>query len=124
MNVLNREIILRGYQHNGNGYSEFGIWEVNPPLKNSDYKAVVMWTGLYDKNKVKIFEGDVLEMKRKEVSGNIHHFVVYWDKMKSGFYLSRVRAYPPSEDYLRGEHINAKNKTVIGNIYQNPELLK
>lgn len=81
-------------------------------------------TGVPDKKGRLIYEGDIVEMKRKEVSGDIHRFVVAWDTNKAGFYLIRVHMWVGlAESYAGGEHINGKNKTVIGNIYENANLL-
>lgn len=67
----------------------------------------------------KIFEGDIVSVKRKQVNGSLHKFVVEWDNMKAGFYLTPIHRYPKDqESYLRNEFINAKNKSVIGNIHE------
>jgi len=87
--------------------------------------TMCQYTGLKDKNGKEIYEGDVVELKRSQPNGDIHRFVVEWDAMKAGFYLTLVHMYPKDqESSLRNEFINAKNKTVIGNIYEHPELVK
>lgn len=102
-----------------------GGWDLNGDMEISGTTGVLMqYTGLHDKNGKEIYEGDVVELKRKQVNGDIHRFVVEWDEMKAGFCLTLVHMYPKRQDsYIRNEFINAKNKTVIGNIYENPELL-
>ena len=57
----------------------------------------------------------------------INRAVVFWDSMKAGFFITPTHCYKwklENPSYIRAEFINAKNKTVIGNIYENPELLE
>lgn len=74
-----------------------------------DYKTIGQFTGLTDKNGVKIFEGDIVEYEGKRYSINyLPHY-------------ARFSAVKPNTvfcvfAYQRGE--------VIGNIYDNPELIK
>ena len=87
--------------------------------------VIIQYTGLKDKNGKEIYEGDIVGFKRKEILHTLHHSVVEWDDMKAGFFLTRVHMFPKKQDSsIRNEFINAKNKEVIGNIYENPELLK
>lgn len=73
-----------------------------------DYKTIGQYTGLTDKNGVKIFEGDIVEYEGKRYSINyLPHY-------------ARFSAVKPNTvfcvfAYQRGE--------VIGNIYDNPELI-
>lgn len=74
---------------------------------------IMLSTGLFDRNKVEIYEGDILEFDKKEWGGDDDNIsVVTWDK-EGG----------------RWETISGLNrecnewKTVIGNIYENPELV-
>lgn len=73
-----------------------------------DYKTIGQFTGLTDKNGVKIFEGDIVEYEGKRYSINyLPHY-------------ARFSAVKPNTvfcvfAYQRGE--------VIGNIYDNPELI-
>ena len=86
---------------------------------------LMQYTGLKDKNGKEIYEGDIVQFK-----GNYkdkRKLVVFWDSMKSGFFITPIHCYKyrvKEKTYLRAEFINAKNKEIIGNIYENPELLE
>ena len=92
----------------GPGVGE-GICEAHPKF---DWKAdtvLMQYTGLKDKNGSEIFEGDVVDID------GCKNRVVEWDEDWCGFYLSRELnpvGYFLSEEY-----------EIIGNIYENPELL-
>jgi len=78
-----------------------------------DYNAEIMqFTGLHDKNGKEIYEGDVIEgtWNDKKVKG-----VVVFDEGMFGI-----------EDVIGGDaySLNRLNAEVIGNIYENPELLE
>ncbi len=84
-------------------------------------KTVCQYTGLTDKNGKKIFEGDIVKTSKFGVDdGNGHNFSgfdlfsVKWDN--GGFALfNRRRRFNLRED--------EKAYEVIGNIFDNPELL-
>ena len=71
---------------------------------------VEQYTGLKDKNGKEIYEGDIL--KRKEDGGFDIVGVVEWSEKAARFWVNKYY-YP-----------NGKKWEVIGNIHENPELLK
>lgn len=85
-------------------------------------ETVGQYTGLTDKNGVKIFEGDIVICK-KEICGNFIDSCVEigFVEMKHGaFGLHRKQGYyRPFKDWLEDYEYE-----VIGNIHDNPELLK
>ena len=148
-----REILFRGKRtDNGTwtcGYL-FCIWERKylcwgttnnvPNMKEVLPETVCQFTGLYDKNGRKIFEGDILQCNNnpidlvKVVYGNFgvidvetetavdnvigwHYEVIPTDK------LSKVEPFclpmPITEFY-----INRCTMVVIGNVFEDPELLE
>lgn len=76
-------------------------------------KTVGQYTGLTDKNGKKIFEGDIVLYTRDEEVGQISYheseamFVAEFDTWFTDF-----------------DHLYGKDLEVIGNIHDNPELLK
>lgn len=88
----------------------------------SEYYDVEFCTGLKDKNGKLIYEGDIV----KTDSGSIYY--IQWDKKTSSF-----REEDPNLSdmvYNAGHHLSlwadtcCKCYTIIGNIHENPELIK
>lgn len=98
----------------------------------SDKDDLMQWTGLTDKNGVKIFEGDVVEVFT-DGSGR-KGYVVFEDgtfclasltQYKDRPYTEMVRMWSDgTHDWYSLEQIEQDNFEVIGNIYENPELLE
>ena len=82
---------------------------------------IMQSTGLKDKNDVEIFEGDVIGSQNKDRSNWYvsHHRIVWHD---TGFFGKQIcsRSFIGLEHWTRGEN----GYVVIGNIYENPELLE
>lgn len=77
-------------------------------------KWLMQYTGLHDKNEKEIYEGDI-------VGDNKIKWIVKWNKNRMGFSL-----YPTTEQLYDEMPINVENKLgfkILGNIYDNPELL-
>ena len=149
---MNREIIFRGKRvSNGNwieGY--FVLLAINEGLKHAIHTGtdegrfilfevipdtVGQFTGLCDKNGKKIFEGDILKATYTEqrqyqgVSYQDEHScveeVIYNEK--SACFMLKIMCedvplYRPLHNF--GSLANIKELEVIGNIYDNPELLE
>lgn len=82
-----------------------------------DTETVGQYTGLKDKNGTKIFEGDIIDFLYRS-DGDDYGIVQYdVDETEFGFVYNLIY------DGL-GRHYCSRDIEVIGNIYDNPELMK
>lgn len=72
------------------------------------------FTGLQDKNKKEIYEGDIVKVKGTKKVG-VYTTEIIWHR--SGFKLLE------NKTYLMDFYITKSMVEIIGNIYENPELL-
>jgi uncharacterized phage protein (TIGR01671 family) len=75
---------------------------------------IMQFTGLTDANKEKVFEGDILD------EGFGSYFIVVWDDDWAKFKLQ----YVSSKNIQYPEWNRGKKMIIVGNVHQNPELLK
>lgn len=126
---MNREIKFRAWHKNlkkmfkiGQITLEKGIWNFEPndrdfigmSIPYQPSFVLMQYTGLNDKNGKEIYEGDI-------VGDNKIKWIVKWNKNRMGFSL-----YPTKEQLYDEMPINIENKLgfkILGNIYDNPELL-
>ena len=120
-----REILFRG-KRTDNGTWAYGylfcIWEraylcwgtTNsvPNMKEVLHETVGQYTGLRDKNGRKIFEGDIVKMRAYGVG--YHCTSVYF----------RDGKFAVDGTQYHFKNICSNSVEVIGNIYDNPELLE
>lgn len=119
---MNREILFRGKRVDSSEWFEGSYWLSRSAVRETTYitdgygnlfcvipETVGQYTGLNDKNDVKIFEGDILKFRSGIYS-------VEWDNEHSKF-LQR------DGQFSREFHIWIEKSEIVGNIHDNPELL-
>lgn len=123
---MNREIKFRSWVKSKatntewmNDKIEFvgGLVNDNFNQQNNRFAEIIymQYTGLKDKNGMEIYEGDVIESDRGSL--------LYVDFSEGAFWVSGIDAMTKEE--MVG-HLHSCNQwtVVIGNIHENPELLK
>lgn len=120
-----REILFRG---KGDKKYNGGMWYFGVPIRcydgdwqictNNSKRTVIpetigQYTGLTDKNGKKIFEGDIVDI----LTENEEIGVITWADDEAMFIVDSDGWYANFDNYYSTEF------EVIGNIYDNPELL-
>ena len=118
-----REIIYRGkrkdtgdliasdsiLQYNG----VIKLWDNEDGYVEIEPETIGQYTGLTDKNGVKIFEGDIVRYSGEE------HIVVFETQNETGYFGIKIDHI---ETWGFCLSVSAKLMEVIGNIHDNPEL--
>ena len=117
-----REIKFRAWDKDYEKMREWGYVKNLDTVFFEDADFVWMqYTGLKDKNGKEIYEGDIVKVDKLPYDENGIGQVI-WDKKKLGFFYQSIRDIWTSNTsyYYR---LSGKTVEVIGNIYENPELL-
>ena len=82
-----------------------------------DFTTIGQYTGMLDKNSTNIFEGDICNFSNCSDIDN--YGVIVYDAGETEFGIDYGSTY-----LGLGRHYHSRDIEVIGNIYDNPELLK
>jgi len=108
---------------NDSVFSDNKIWYLNT-LECDAVFDVMQFTGLKDKNRREIYEGDIV--KRESVNRSAGGDGIYFVKWNDGYSMLGIcdKYGFPTDYHNRFYKIIPKKIEVIGNIYENPELLR
>lgn len=107
--IIKKEIV----DNNDDTLERLDVWSVIP-------ETVGQYTGIKDSEGNKIFEGDIVDDKKHKIKGIVGYcspcFCVQEKPTNRYFNLGLGEIYP--------ENSKLENTVVIGNIHDNPELIK
>jgi hypothetical protein len=111
--------VLKKMFYNVTAYSN-GAWSTEDTHRGGVHGTLMQFTGLRDKSRKKIYEGDILNC------GNGEYGEVAWHNEFSRFGLNFFSKFG-GEGYtgtFQNIHEYAKIGKIIGNIYENPKFFK
>ena len=126
---MNRELKFRVYipNHEKFCYFSLGDFDYSDRYLHQHQYPVQQYTGLQDKNGKEIYEGDIVLLQEKGFNGEpstLKHLCEIFVKQppnSSWFFHARPL---PVDDNGRQFSLYNQEYEVIGNIFENPELLK
>ena len=103
--------------------SEFRLGEY---MASSDFKdnEIMQFTGLHDKNGKEQFESDIVLRSDYSKNDSRKIAIIYWEESVHGW-MTKANTCQIGDKYFGpATQIIQMSDKVIGNIYENPELLK
>ena len=90
---------------------------------NWDDDDLMQFTGRIDKNGTEIYDGDILHTRRSSnvIDKRIGLYIVKYDNDLAQYNAYRIGGDEWDNNSLRNVHSNGM---VVGNVYENPELVK
>ena len=111
--TMTKHMIYNVFPRNSHGAVVSFDYDINPH-GTLIFVELMQFTGLFDKNRKEIYEGDIVRLPNEDICEI--QYKADWDY--SGFLAISVTKLYGTESY---KYWSGK---VIGNVYENPELLK
>ena len=111
--TMTKQMIYNVFPRNSHGDVVSFDYDINPH-GTLIFVELMQFTGLFDKNRKEIYEGDIVRLPNEDICEI--QYKADWDY--SGFLAISVTKLYGTESY---KYWSGK---VIGNVYENPELLK
>ena len=100
--------------------ASMGYWDT---FENMDEIELLQYTGFKDKNGKEIYDGHIVSVKYLYDKRTTDRAQVVWREDKASFGLKSLKGLT-NEVYELYQVTAEHNLEIIGNIYENPELLK
>ena len=101
------------------------LMSVKQSEQDSSNYILMQWTGLEDKNGKQIFEGDIIKSPYIKTAGANNQGEVFWDESSAKF---NIRGFSNGSNDCPWDafwcNSDLEEMKVVGNIYENPELLE
>ena len=114
--VLNKKMLSWGEVF------DLPAWEIFPGTPEQRAFEVMQYTGVNDKNGKEIYEGDIVSVKYIYDKRTTDRAQVVWREDKAGFGLKSLKGLT-NEEYELYKITAEHNLEVMGNIYENKELI-
>lgn len=113
-----RERKYRIYDKKTGGMEYLGLLEVSQFFNTCTDEyiknfIVMEWTGLFDRGKKEIYEGDIVE--KNFIIGGICKLQVKWVNAYAGFFIGNKHG--------TFSIANENELTIVGNVFENPDLV-
>jgi uncharacterized phage protein (TIGR01671 family) len=119
-----KKVMIHDAYFNGHWWCYQGICEGTERVENAEIKigaktgmpVVMQYTGLKDKKGIEIYDGDIIKSDK--------YMIVYveWNTLNASWHCYNIK-HRFISTWTLGHYIT-DGITVIGNIYENPELLE
>lgn len=123
-NEMNYSVMVGNCDTDDENYTCPTIWieERKKWLHFDDYECIMQSTGLFDKNGKEIFEGDIIRYNIDVVDIKRHPTLGFYTVLdgREGFFGDGMSI----DDFEEDVKEFSKTAEIIGNIYENPELLE
>nr|DAN62427.1 MAG TPA: YopX protein [Caudoviricetes sp.]DAO98268.1 MAG TPA: YopX protein [Caudoviricetes sp.]DAT24322.1 MAG TPA: YopX protein [Caudoviricetes sp.] len=116
---MNYKVMVGNCDENDENWTCPIIWieEAKDWLHFDDYKRIMLSTCLLDKNGQEIFEGDVVDYKGRKA-------VIKWHGSYASFIYRFIDESQTGKPKWNPLYLAYMRCEIIGNIYENPELLE